>query len=169
MKQRYKQATMQGLSELQKGDNVRMHGQECIGEIVRLTGKHATVAFQSMEINIPLSRLEKVRIATKAPPSTLPIQPSTRILNLAADAFSAFNSEIDLHGMSVSEALSTIDQWIDQASVLGHKYLKIIHGKGAGVLRNAIRTYLWSHDQAKRVIDQHPYAAGEGVTWLEIE
>ena len=160
---------MKGLIELQKGDNVRMHGQECRGEIVKITGKYATVAFQSMEISIPLSQLEKVQLPTQARPPTLPIQRTTPILNLPADAFSAFNPEIDLHGMPVREALSTIDQWIDRASLLGHKHLKIIHGKGAGILRNAIRTYLRSHGQVKRVIDKHPYPGGEGVTWLELD
>lgn len=160
---------MKGLSALQKGDNVRMYGQACVGEIIQLNGKHATVAFQSMEINIPLSQLEKVRVAKKTPSSMSPTKLSTRILNLDADAFFAYDPEIDLHGMPVFEALSTVDQWIDKASVRGHKYLKIIHGKGQGVLRNAIRTYVRSHSQAKRVVDQHPYAGGEGVTWLEIE
>jgi DNA mismatch repair protein MutS2 len=121
-----------------------------------------------MEVNIPLRQLEKTRPITEARPSTLPTQPTTRILNLDADAFTSFNPEIDLHGMPVSSALSTIDQWIDKASLLGHQQLKIIHGKGTGILRKAIRTYLQSHDQVKRVIDKHPYPGGEGVTLLEV-
>ena len=146
-----------------------MHGQACIGEIVRVTDRHATVAFKSMEVNIPLRQLEKTRPITEARSSTFPIQSTTRILNLDADAFTTFNPEIDLHGMPVSSALSTIDQWIDKASLLGHQQLKIIHGKGMGILRKAIRTYLQSHDQVKRVIDKHPYPGGEGVTLLEVD
>ena len=146
-----------------------MHGQECIGEVVRITARYATVAFKAMEVNIPLRQLEKAPLATKARPSTLPSQPMTRVLNLANEEFSSFDPEIDLHGMPVSSALSTIDRWIDKASLLGHRQLKIIHGKGTGTLRNAIRTYLKSHDQVKRVIDKHPYPGGEGVTWLEVD
>jgi DNA mismatch repair protein MutS2 len=159
---------MEGQTKLYNGDSVRMHGQECIGEVVRITARYATVAFNAMEINIPLRQLEKAQVATNAKPATLPSQPITRILNLANEEFSSFNHEIDLHGMSVSSALSTIDRWLDKASLLGHKQLKIIHGKGTGILRNAIRTYLKSHGQVKRVIDKHPYAGGEGVTWLEV-
>jgi DNA mismatch repair protein MutS2 len=91
------------------------------------------------------------------------------MLNPTSDTFSTFNPEIDLHGMPVSKALSTVDRWIDKASLLGHKQLKIIHGKGMGVLRDAVRTYLQSHDQVKRVIAKHPYPGGEGVTWLEVD
>jgi hypothetical protein len=45
---------MEEKNELYNGDNVRMHGQECIGEVVRITARYATVAFKSVEINIPL-------------------------------------------------------------------------------------------------------------------
>ena len=121
-----------------------------------------------MEVNIPLRQLEKEQVSTEVGSSMRPTQFTTCILNLDADAFASFNPEIDLHGMSVRSALSTLDQWIDQASLLGHKQLKIIHGKGKGILRNATRTYLRSHSQVKRVIAQHPYLGGEGVTWLEV-
>jgi DNA mismatch repair protein MutS2 len=159
---------MEEKNELYNGDNVRMHGQECIGEVVRITARYATVAFKSVEINIPLRQLEKAPLAIKARPSTFPVQPMIRVLNLANEYFFSFNPEIDLHGMSVSSALSTLDRWIDEASRLGHKQLKIIHGKGTGTLRNAIRTYLKSHDQVKRVIDRYPYVGGDGVTCLEV-
>jgi DNA mismatch repair protein MutS2 len=163
---------MEGQDELHNGDNVRMHGQECIGEVVRITARYATVAFKSMELNIPLRQLEKAQLTTQARLSNLPSQPITRVINLmnlANEEFSSFDPEIDLHGMSVSSALSALDRWIDKASLLGHKQLKIIHGKGTGTLRNAVRTYLKSHDQVKRVIDKHPYPGGEGVTWLQLD
>jgi DNA mismatch repair protein MutS2 len=162
---------MEGQDKLCNGDNVRMHGQECIGEVVRITARYATVSFKSMELNIPLRQLEKAQLAKKSRSSTLSSQPITRginLINLATEEFSSFNPEIDLHGMSVSSALSALDRWIDKASLLGHQQLKIIHGKGTGTLRNAVRTYLKSHEQVKRVIDQHPYVGGEGVTWLEV-
>jgi DNA mismatch repair protein MutS2 len=160
---------MEKQGAINKGDSVKMHGQACIGEVVRITDRHATVAFKSMEANIPLKKLEKALPSAKSKPSTCPIQPTARILNPDTDVVATFNPEIDLHGMPVSRALSSIDQWIDKASLLGHRQLRIIHGKGTGVLRNAVRDYLRSHDQVKRVIDKHPYPGGEGVTLLEVE
>jgi DNA mismatch repair protein MutS2 len=159
---------MEGQGMLNKGDTVRMHGQECLGEVVSITGRYATVAFQSMEVSMSTDKLTKVRVSVAAQLSTRPVQPITRLLNVAADAFSSFNPEIDLHGMSVRSALGIVDQWVDRAVLLGHKQLKIIHGKGTGALRSAIRTYLRSHSQVRRVMDQHSYPGGEGVTWLEV-
>ncbi|MCU0317999.1 MAG: Smr/MutS family protein [Amoebophilaceae bacterium] len=153
---------------LKKGDSVSMRGQECVGEIVSITGRYATVIFQSMEVSMPIEKLAKVHLTAKAQRTARTVQPAIRLLNVAADVFSSFNPEIDLHGMSVNSALDTVDRWIDKAVLLGHGQLKIIHGKGTGALRSAVRKYLGSHSQVKRVITKHPCLGGEGVTWLEI-
>ena len=160
---------MKDKSALCNGDHVRMYGQACTGEIVRIVGSYATVAFRTIEVNIPLRQLEKVRAVTEAEVPIPLARPTACVLNLDTNAFSSFNPEIDLHGLSVPSALSSLDRWIDKAILLGHKQLKIIHGKGAGILRNAVRTYLRSHGQVKRVIDKHSYRGGEGVTWLEVD
>lgn len=145
-----------------------MYGQSSVGEIVKIIGKCAVVSFEVIEISIPLTQLQKVHQYLQATPTPAK-QSFPRILNLAPDAHFTFNAEIDLHGMRVSEALSRVDQWVDRGSLLGHKYLKIIHGKGAGILGHAVRTYLQSHSQVKRVIDKHPYLGGQGVTWVELD
>ncbi|XWN34639.1 MAG: Smr/MutS family protein [Roseivirga sp.] len=152
--------------ELHIGDHVKMRGQASVGEVVQIVGKQAFVAFETLELRVPLSQLEKIRQDT-LPPSTALSTP--RLLQVSSETFSAFNPEIDLHGLSVEEALSAVDQWIDQAVLVGYKDLKIIHGKGTGALRNAVRTYLQSHVQIKQVIAQHPYPGGEGVTWVEMK
>lgn len=155
-------------STLQKGDHVSMQGQTCIGEIVAITGKYATVAFSSIEINIPLQRLERAQIDVATQPNPAVTQPNRNALCVEVDSWATFHSSIDLHGMSVNEALRTLDRWIDRATLIGHKQLKIIHGKGKGTLRNAVRTYLQSHEQVKCMLDKHIYIENAGVTWLEV-
>ncbi len=160
---------MEEQNQFRKGDSVRMLGQACVGEIVGVSKRYATVAFKAMEVNIALGQLEKVPLIAAVEVPTYPIQPTKHLLNLGVDAFSFFNPEIDLHGISVHDALNTLDPWIDKAYLLGHKRLQIIHGKGTGILRNAVRTYLQSHGQVKRVIAQHLHSGGEGVTWVEVD
>ena len=149
----------------QKGDSVRIHGQKYTGKLVKVTGKYANIAFRTMKVNVLLSQVEKIQ---EVPITVSSIKPTVRVFNLTPNAFFSFDTTIDLHGLSVQGALSAVDQWIDRASLLGHSYLKVIHGKGKGILRNVIRTYLQSHPQVKRVINTHPYSEGEGVTCLEI-
>ncbi|MHA7877811.1 MAG: Smr/MutS family protein [Bacteroidota bacterium] len=159
---------MEKATEFCKGDSVKMLGHDGIGEVVDVSDHYATVAFHAMEVNIPFARLEKARLLAEVETSMHALQPNTYLLNADTDALTTFNTEIDLHGMSISKALATLTTWIDKAYLLGYKQLKIIHGKGAGVLRNAVRNYLQAHDQVRRVITQHPYPGGEGVTWIEV-
>lgn len=158
----------EALPSLRQGDYVRMRGQSCVGEIVEITSRHARVAFGAMEASISLTRIEKVLSVTVGHVSAGPVRfPAVRSFHLYTDTLASFSTEIDLHGMSVSTALNTVDQWLDKAFLLGRKQLKIIHGKGAGILRKAVRTRLQSHTQVKRVMTQHP-CANDGVTFLEM-
>ena len=77
------------------------------------------------------------------------------------------NTEIDLRGCRVDEALGRVDDLLNNASLDGVENIRIIHGKGTGALRRAIREYL----------DRHPLASayeggegngGEGVTVVEL-
>ena len=156
---------MQHRTLFSKGDRVCMQGQAAVGEVVRVRGKYAVVAFQGLEVSMPLQRLEKVVTAVMPQPRQ---QTKPRVLNLESDAFLSFNPAIDLHGLSVHDALQALDRWIDQAVLLGYKRLKVIHGKGKGILRNAVRTHCRSHSQVRHVDALHPYAGGAGVTGLAL-
>lgn len=149
------------------GDSVVVSGYACLGEVVSVSGKYAVVAFQSLEVRISLVLLSKA--ASNHQFNAKNNSSVANILNANTDSFLTFNTEIDLHGMSVQEALSSTAQWIDRGFLLGHRQLKIIHGKGTGALRHAIRTYLKSHDQVKKILIRHAYPGGEGVTWLELQ
>jgi DNA mismatch repair protein MutS2 len=156
---------MEGDCALRQGDSVKIRGQVQIGEIVRVKKTNATVAtvaFTFVEVTVAVDRLEKV-----LPPVSNSTQPKTRLLNIT-DSAAAFNTEIDLHGMSIAQALAAVEKWVDKASLLGHNHLKVIHGKGTGALRHAVRTHLQAHTLVARVIDKHPLPGGEGVTWLAL-
>ena len=158
---------MSDRAKFQPGEQVRIQGQEPIGQLVRIVGTRAIIAFETVEISIPLSQLEPVRPAIKDIAHSSITKPTTQVVNLPINELSSFNPEIDLHGMHVSEALEAVDRWIDKALLLGHRHLRIIHGKGKGILRREIRAHLQACNQVKKVISQHPYSGSEGVTWIE--
>ena len=149
------------------GDQVRLHGHEEVGEVAQIRGKRALVTFSAIQVNVSVCQLQH-------PSSTTPrlsassTKPSVRVLNVSSEDFLAFDTELDLHGLRVAAALRAVDHWIDRGALLGHKHLKIIHGKGEGILRQAVRQQLQCHGQVKRVMDKHPYRGGDGVTWVEL-
>ena len=78
------------------------------------------------------------------------------------------NSEIDLRGQRVEEALDKVDEVLNDASLDGSPQVRIVHGKGTGALRRAIREYLADHPLvASASPDEGP--SGEGVTVVTLK
>jgi len=76
--------------------------------------------------------------------------------------------ELDLRGLSVDEAILLIDQRLDEASRAGVRELRIIHGKGTGTLRRAVRDMLSKHALVQGHAGAPPRGGGEGVTVVEL-
>ena len=72
--------------------------------------------------------------------------------------------ELDLRGQRVEGALRSLDEYIDAAYLSGLPFARIIHGKGTGALRKAIRDMLDSHALIIKVAEANPNEGGAGVT-----
>jgi DNA mismatch repair protein MutS2 len=77
-----------------------------------------------------------------------------------------FSPEIDVRGKRGEEALADIEKLLDRAIVSGYPSLKIIHGKGDGILRKLIRDYFRKYSQVSRMEDEHPDRGGDGITYI---
>ncbi len=86
----------------------------------------------------------------------------------AASPVSRVSPEMDLRGLSVDEALLLIDQRLDDAARSGVSELRIIHGKGTGTLRRAVRDMLKRHALVRSHASAEPRQGGDGVTVVEI-
>lgn len=75
---------------------------------------------------------------------------------------------VDLHGLTVEEAIEVLDKFVDSAIVNRLEFIKIIHGHGSGKLRNAVRRYLTNHSGVLRFQFGAPWQGGLAVTlvWL---
>ncbi|TMB66221.1 MAG: endonuclease MutS2 [Chloroflexi bacterium] len=76
--------------------------------------------------------------------------------------------ELDLRGLTVDEALLLIDQRLDDAARAGVRELRIIHGKGTGTLRRAVRNMLSKHALVLGHAGAPPRGGGDGVTVVEL-
>ena len=77
--------------------------------------------------------------------------------------------EFDMRGMMVEEGLIELDRYIDSAVVAGLPWVRIIHGKGSGKLRSAVREALRKHPQVAGVETGGETEGGEGVTIARLE
>lgn len=76
--------------------------------------------------------------------------------------------ELDLHALTVDEALFRLDDFLDDAFLGGLHEVRIVHGKGTGALRQAVRARLKGHTLVKRFRPGEYGEGGAGVTVVEL-
>ncbi len=70
--------------------------------------------------------------------------------------------------MAADEALLLVDQRLDEAFRAGLEELRIVHGKGTGTLRRAVREMLSKHALVRSHASAPPRKGGDGVTVVEL-
>lgn len=148
-------------SQIKLGDHVTIKGQDTIGEVTSLKGKQAQVQFGNIISFIDLKKLEKTTGRAKSPEK----KAARKIggINIM-DKMAQFNGEMDIRGVRAEEALGKVDEYIDQALMLGTDQVRIVHGKGHGILRDVIRTHLKGHQSVASAVDEHIDFGGSGIT-----
>src|SRR5436305_5055571 len=76
--------------------------------------------------------------------------------------------EYDFRGWRAEEAIEEIDRRLDEAARVNMPFLRIIHGKGTGALRKAMREYLAKHPLVKEIESAPAEQGGEGVTIVKL-
>jgi DNA mismatch repair protein MutS2 len=145
---------------IKEGDRVRISGQEGSGVVMSIKGKNASVQFGEMKTMVKLDRLEKITAAVEK-------EISTKMRSVGFNMHekqSQFSSTLDVRGKRVEEVTSLIDQFMDTAILLGHGEVKILHGKGEGVLRKVIREQLKKYREVASMSDEHVERGGDGIT-----
>ncbi len=95
--------------------------------------------------------------------------PRRRERTVTKDISSVLNNEIDVRGQTADEAVLSVDQAIDSCVLSNVNTLRIIHGKGTGVLRSEIQKYL-RHHRAVKNFRLGTFGEGEsGVTIVELK
>ena len=101
-------------------------------------------------------------------PAGRPAPRRERTSSPAADIAARAMPEIDVRGKRLAEAEPLVEQWLDEAALLGYSPLRLIHGKGTGALRTAIRAQLQGHPLVKSVETERRELGGEGVTVVRL-
>jgi len=76
--------------------------------------------------------------------------------------------EIDLRGQTVEEALEHLERYLDQATMTGLPWVRVIHGKGSGTLRAAVQRTLKDHPLVASYETAPPAEGGEGATIVRL-
>jgi DNA mismatch repair protein MutS2 len=72
--------------------------------------------------------------------------------------------ELDLHALTVNEAIPRLDDFLCEAYSAGWEQVRIIHGKGTGVLKLETSRYLAHHSLVRRCNEADRFHGGSGAT-----
>lgn len=147
---------------IQVGDYVRLKDSQTIGEVVSLKGSTAEITMGPLRTFLKIEKLQRV----SGPGSTLAELEKPKAMKgiNVAERMAAFSPSLDMRGMRAEEALAVISDFLDEAMLLGVKELRILHGKGDGVLRQVVRNHLSKNNQVASARDEHADRGGAGVT-----
>lgn len=154
---------------LEVGDSVKIKGLSTVGKIESMDGKNATVIFGGMRTKMPASRLEFVDMAEAKKEDVAPVFNVSRETRETIDNRKLnFHQDLDVRGMRGDEALNAVMYFIDDACLVGMSRVRILHGKGNGILRQLIRQYLATVPSVTSFRDEHVQFGGAGITVVDI-
>ena len=151
---------------LKAGEKVRVKENGMVGEVAKVSAKAVVVVIGNISSKMPLDKVERITSnefksavkETARPVSAIKIDSSIseRKLN--------FKTEIDLRGARLNDAVEQVTRYVDDAIMLGISSVRIIHGKGTGVLRDELQKLIRTIPGVASVRDEHIQFGGTGVT-----
>ena len=155
---------------LRIGEKVRLKSNGMVGEVTKVSGKSVSFVVGSLSSTVKADQLERIssgefKAASKGAVSVRPAweDPSIRGRKLN------FRTELDVRGERLQDALDQVMHYVDDAIMLSMPSVRIIHGKGTGVLREEIQKYLRTVPGVASAQDEDIQLGGSGVTVVRFD
>jgi DNA mismatch repair protein MutS2 len=156
------------LAPLKEGDPVRLGETNATGEVIKIEGDFVIIESGALRLKISKEKVEKI---SKAEFRKSQHRPRSGVVtdDTVNERKRSFHPEIDIRGVRGEEAIVRVQDLLDTAIVLQHKNLRILHGKGNGILRELIRNYLAASGVVRKYHDEHVELGGSGITVVELD
>ena len=159
------QSLLSNLQSLKLGEKVTVSTLNAEGVVTALGESDAEVQIGTIRVRAKMSEL--VRVGKSQVEGQNSRVESRKSSNLQPSTFNLKNSpgmEVDLRGLMAEDALDKMERYLEQAYLSGLPWVRIIHGKGTGKLRQAVRETLKGHAYVKSFEEGGHTEGGEGVT-----
>jgi DNA mismatch repair protein MutS2 len=151
--------------ELHEGDRVRIRSLDREGTIESIRDGAIIVTIGSLRYHADANDLSKIK-GSDDPASAKAFH---RPISDTADEDKPTSSELKIIGLTADDAVDRVDKFLDQAFLAGIENIRIIHGHGKGILRNAIAKFLKDHPQVDRFQLAPPEQGGAGATLVTLK
>lgn len=141
---------------LERGATVHVQSYDASGPVLEVRGSEVLVQLGLLKVAVPVSDVKLLR--TKEARQQRDVMPLT----------GRFENELNVRGERVEPSLEEVRDFITEAHSLKQPTVRILHGKGTGVLRDAIRRMLKDDRRVEAYSDATPYEGGHGVTVVQL-
>ncbi len=149
--QRKPGAARNPLPGLEPGMLVEVPSYHQKGTVVRVDGEETLVQIGQIKVRVPTAELRPRGAGAPRPKQAVVVE-------------SGFETELNVRGLTVAEALEAVNDFLNEAVATGNTPVRILHGKGTGTLRREIQAFLRRDKRVERFHDAMPYEGGHGVT-----
>jgi DNA mismatch repair protein MutS2 len=145
-------------------DTVIMEDTQTIGEVTFIYEDEIVVSFNSVNVRTTKDKVLKIskNLQKKIAKGGYTVFPT---INSKAENFKI---QLDVRGFRVDEAIEQLEQYLDNALMVGSYHVSILHGKGNGILRQVVRQHLSKNPHVKAYRDEHIERGGYGITVVEL-
>ena len=156
--------------EIRLGDKVRLSSLNMQGVVTSIGEEDAEVQVGALRIRTRIAELRLGGPEEEEPKpkprrrKIAPSPPGAATTISAASTPASPGMELDLRGQRADEALDALDSYLDSAFVSGLPFVRIIHGKGTGKLRQIVREALSHHPHVRAFEAGTEKDGGDGVT-----
>ena len=153
---------------LQIGDTVRVLSFGQNADLLGLTPDHseADVQMGSLRIRVSVDNLE--RVSKRKAASDEKVQAQSSVALPRYEDRPEVATQLDMRGWRVDAALEELETYLNDAAMSGISSIRIVHGKGTGALRAAVREQLTHHPLVKSFASAPPQEGGDGVTIVKL-
>ena len=144
--------------EVRVGDPVKVLPSGRKGRVIEIAGNKARVLIGQVKVDVKLSNLVRVEEVPGKDESSA----------VSAPKPGRFFPELKLLGMRGDEALRALEEFLDDAAIVGVREVKIVHGYGEGILKRLVREYLKNSPYVKSFRPGGPQEGGDGVTVVQL-
>ena len=153
------------------GEKVRVKENGMVGEVTKVSAKAVVVIIGNISSKMPLDKVERItsnEFKTAVKENSKPVSLIKYDSSISERKLN-FSTEIDLRGERLNDAIEKVTRYIDDAVMLGISSVRIIHGKGTGVLRDEIQKLVRTMPGVAGARDEHIQFGGTGVTIVTFE
>ena len=162
-----------GESSLAVGDHVRVRSLGALGMLRALNASNDTaeVEIEGKRVRVQASEIERAEAVPTPRERAVAaghLVPAALPRRVSAEGWAPIESQLDLRGFTTEDARQRLDQYLNDAYMEGLQAVRVVHGKGTGAVRQAVRELLSDHPLVRSHETAEQREGGEGATVVKL-